>query len=155
MWLCLFGTAGPTDIDLGLTTLTSFVLHTIHRGLLRPTASHTRGVPTQRTENPRRRRRIPTAIAAEAPEQRGVKARIVGSSRIPSSRNRHRPRRATGGEGDDAEADPVQGPEQEEDRPSQPPRQGAPRSQRYARRDRLRRPHVLDWDWLCVFALHC
>jgi hypothetical protein len=41
--------------------------------------------------------------------------------------------------GDDAEAEPVQGEEQEEVRPSQPPRQGSPYTQRYA----LRR-----WLWL-------
>jgi hypothetical protein len=108
-------------------------------GLLRPTATTLpRGVPipTQRTENPSRRRRRRSS--------RGSGAERGGSSGIPSSRADTGPGRATGGEGDDAEADPVQGAEQEEDRPSQPPRQGAPRSQRYACRNRLRRPPLLD-----------
>ena len=46
--------------------------------------THPRGVPTRRVEN--LGGGGGAAAAAEAPEQRGVKARIVGSSGIPSSR---------------------------------------------------------------------
>ena len=138
MSISLFGMAGPTDHDLGLTTLTSFALHT-SRAFSGPQ-------PPSHAESQSQPKELKTlagggggGVAAEAPEQKRG-----GSSGIPSSRADTGPGRATGGEGDDAEADPVQGAEQEEDRPSQPPRQGAPRSQRYACRNRLRRPPLLD-----------